>query len=111
MKNFLLQVKNHLSRTITPIRLAVVAVLAVLFWFLVLGDQGIYQFRLLMEMKNRLMAERTKINEEIDKLSQERQFLKNPDNLEMIIRSELGHIRPGEVLYEEKPSAEGDQKQ
>ncbi|MFH1831031.1 MAG: septum formation initiator family protein [Pseudomonadota bacterium] len=102
MKNSISQIRVHLLQVITPIRIAVITAIVALLWFLVLGDQGIYQFRRLIEMKHRLMTERARINEEIDKLSQERQVLKNPENLEMIIRSELGFIRPGEVLYEEK---------
>ncbi len=106
MKRAIPQIKAYLLRVVTPIRLAVIAILIATFWFFVLGDQGIYQFRRLMEMKHRFLIERAKLNEEVDRLSQERRLLKNPDNLEMIIRSELGYIRPGEILYEEKAHKE-----
>lgn len=102
MKELIRQIGQRARAAFTPARfLAVVAVIA-LFWFLVLGDQGVYQFRQLLEMKHRLTAERTQINEEIDNLTHEREILKDPENLEMIIRSELGYIRPGEMLFEEK---------
>ncbi len=102
MKKVIPHIKAYLFQVITPIRLAVITILIALFWFFVLGDQGIYQIRRLMEMRHKFQVERAKLNEEIDRLSQERQVLKNPDNLEMIIRSELGYVRPGEILYEEK---------
>lgn len=106
MKKAITQIKAYLLRIVTPIRLAVIAILMAVFWFFVLGDQGIYQFRRLMEMKHKFLIERAKLNEEVDRLSQERGVLKNPENLEMIIRSELGYIKPGEILYEEKSHKE-----
>jgi len=102
MKDLLRQIVPRVRAALTPVRAVVVIAVVALFWFLVLGDQGIYQFRQLIEMKHRLTAERTKINEEIDILTKEREMLKDPENLEMIIRSELGYVRPGEILFEEK---------
>jgi len=104
MKDLFRKMIPRARAVLTPVRAVVVIAVVALFWFLVLGDQGIYQFRQLIEMKHRLLAERTKINEEIDSLTNEREMLKDPENLEMIIRSELGYIRPGEILFEEKPA-------
>lgn len=87
---------------LTPVRIIVIASVAVFFWFVVLGDKGLYQMRRLIAMKNRLVSERQALNDEIDKLSAERQILSDPANLEMAIRSELGYIKPGEVIFEEK---------
>lgn len=102
MKKFVEKIVPRIRGALTPVRAVVIIAVIALFWFLVLGDQGIYQFRQLIEMKHRLLAERSKINEEIDSLTKEREMLKNPKNLEMIIRSELGYIKPGEILFEEK---------
>jgi cell division protein FtsB len=104
MKKFVEKIVPRIRGVLTPVRAVVIIAVVALFWFLVLGDQGIYQFRQLMEMKHRFLAERSKINEEIDSLTKEREMLRNPENLEMIIRSELGYIRPGEILFEEKPA-------
>ena len=104
MKKLIQKIAPRLKGIVTPARLVAAIAVIALFWFLVLGDQGIYQFRQLMEMKHRFKAERTRINEEIDELTGEREMLKDPENLETIIRSELGYIRPGEVLFEEKPA-------
>lgn len=93
---------TRLRGAMSPIRLVVLLVVAAVFWFLILGDDGIGQFRQLLEMKQRLTAERAQINREIDRLTRERTLLKDPRNLEMIIRSELGYVRPGEILFEEK---------
>jgi cell division protein FtsB len=93
---------SRLRDIMSPIRLVVLLAVISLFWFLILGDDGIGQFRQLLEMKQRLTAERTAINTEIDRLTRERAMLKDPRNLEMIIRSELGYVRPGEILFEEK---------
>jgi len=98
--NILLRVLNILS----PVRLVVVAVVFALFWFLALGDQGIYQLRRILEMRNRLIVERKELNDDIDRLTKERGLLSDPNNLEMVIRKELGYIRPGEIIFEEKNS-------
>ncbi len=102
MKQWLSKIAPRARAIITPVRLVAAIAVIALFWFLILGDQGIYQFRRLMEMKQRLTAERSRINEEIDSLVREREILKDPANLESTIRSELGYIKPGETLFEEK---------
>ena len=89
-------------RLLTPVRIMVIAAVGAFFWFVVLGDQGIYRLERLLEMKNRLTLENRALNDDIDRLSQEKKTLSDPANLEMVIRSELGYIRPGEVLFEEK---------
>jgi len=90
-----------LLRFLTPVRIIVIAAVGAFFWFVVLGDQGIYRLERLLEMKNRLTHENISLNDDIDRLSQEKKTLSDPANLEMVIRSELGYIRPGEVLFEE----------
>ena len=91
---------------ISPVRLVAIAAVVGIFLFIVLGDNGIYQFRRLMEMRNSLSAERASLNESIDRLTRERAMLSEPANLGPIIRSELGYIRPGEILFEERTASE-----
>ena len=106
MKRILSNALSALAKIVTPVRLIAIASVGGIFVFLVLGDKGIYQFRRLMDMRNGLLAERTKLNESIDRLTREKVMLEDPKNLEPIIRSELGYIKPGEVLFEEKPARE-----
>jgi cell division protein FtsB len=40
-------------------------------------------------------------------MTKEKEMLEDPKNLEMIIRQELGYIRPGEVIYQE-PEVRGE---
>lgn len=87
---------------LTPVRLVVIAAIVLFFWLFVLGDRGIYQLRRLLDMKNRLIKERQVLNEEIDRLTEEKKILSDPANIEMVIRKELGYIHPGEVVFEEK---------
>ncbi|MFA5186504.1 MAG: septum formation initiator family protein [Patescibacteria group bacterium] len=98
-------VKNAVSaigRFVSPVRFAAAAAMIGIFLFLILGDKGIYQLRQLAQMKQRLMAERAKLNDDIDKLTREKAMLENPENLESTIRTELGYIKPGEIVFEEK---------
>lgn len=101
MKSYAANALRVFLSFLTPIRLLVITCVGAFFWFLILGDQGIYQLRMLLEMKQRLIHERGELNDEIDRLSAEKEMLKDPSKLEMVIRQELGYIRPGEVLFEE----------
>ena len=107
MTRWLTKTGTRLLGFLTPVRALVIVLVVVFFWFLVLGDQGLYQLRRLIEMKGYLTGERQAITEEIDALEKEKVMLENPDTLEMVIRRELGYIRPGEVVFEEaKPETE-----
>lgn len=104
-------VKNTLStvgRFVSPVRFAAAAAVIGIFLFLILGDKGIYQFRQLAEMKQRLQAERARLNDSIDTLTREKAMLEKPENLEPTIRTELGYIKPGEIVFEEKPEEKTD---
>lgn len=100
LRNILIRALGHA----TPVRLAIAAATAAFFGAVVLGDQGLYQLKELLEMRQRLTSERVKLNDEIDRLAREKETLSDPANLEYVIRSELGYIRPGEVTFEERPA-------
>lgn len=99
-KHILVQFLNFL----TPVRVIVFLFAGLFFWFLAFGDRGINQLRRLLQMKNQLKAEQAQVNDEVDRLTREKELLSNPANLEMEIRKELGYIRPGEIIFEEKKS-------
>lgn len=101
-KHLLVQILNFL----TPVRVMVFLFAGLFFWFLAFGDRGINQLRRLLQMKNQLKAEQTQVNDEVDRLTREKELLSNPANLEMEIRKELGYIRPGEIIFEEKKKAD-----
>ena len=92
-------------QVLTPGRIVIVAAVAAFFWFIVLGDKGIYHLEKIIAMKQRLVAERQQLNDEIDALTNEKELLGDPANLETVIRKELGYIRPGEVLFEDRSAA------
>lgn len=102
MQQRLVKALAALIQHLTPLRVIIVAAVAAFFWFILLGDQGIWRLERLLEMRHQLTAERKGLNDEIDHLTQEKELLGDPANLETVIRAELGYIRPGEVLFEEK---------
>jgi cell division protein FtsB len=51
-------------------------------------------------MKAELSAQSNSLNREIDELIKMREILSKPEALEMVVRKELGYIRPGEVIFE-----------
>ncbi len=104
MKTLILHAIHKVLGFLTPIRLLVIAVAVAFFGFLALGDQGLYSLRQLLKMQQQLSQERDAVNDDIDRLSREQEMLSTADNLEMVIRKELGYIKPGEIMFEEKPA-------
>lgn len=102
MNQSLALIAAALLRGLTPVRIIVVVAVCAFFWFVVMGDQGLYQLERLLHMRNRLQQERQNLNDAIDALTQEKADLADPANLEPVIRDELGAIKPGEVIFEEK---------
>ncbi len=102
MKRFIINVVARLLNVLTPARLIVLALAGFFFWFLAFGDQGIYKLRLLLDMKSNLLANRQKLNDEIDALTENKEMLSDPKKLEMVIRKELGYIKPGEIIFKDK---------
>ncbi len=75
---------------------------AAFLWFLIFGDQGIYHLNKLSIMKRKLVHQKEMLTKDIERLSREKALLQEPKNLEPYIRKELGFIRPGEIVYQEK---------
>lgn len=86
---------------IRPVHIICVIALVVFLWMLVMGDQGLFRLGQLHELKTDLLNSRQRTSDEIDDKAHEEQLLQDPKNLEMIIRKELGYIRPGEIIYQE----------
>lgn len=107
MRQRIRNIFSSLLRHLTPVRMVVAILVLVFFWFVILGDKGIYQLRQLLDMKYKLIADRQRLNDEIDRLSLQRELLSDTENLETIIRSELGYIKPGEVVFEERRPLQG----
>lgn len=89
-------------RFASPLRIASIIIVLGLFWFLLFGNQGVYQMRKLISMKHNLILEKEDLNKNISELRGEKEFLEKPENLEMVIRQELGYIKPGEILIQER---------
>ncbi len=89
-----------------PIHIIAAASLVVFFWFLVMGEQGLYKLRQLHELRDTLEENRQRLAQEIEMKASEKHMLEEPKNLEMIIRKELGYIRPGEMIFQEPEEQE-----
>lgn len=86
---------------IKPVHIIGAIALVVFLWMLVMGDQGLFRLGQLHQLKSDLLGSRQRISDEIDEKAHEKQLLEDPKNLELIIRKELGYIRPGEIIYQE----------
>ena len=86
---------------IRPAHIIGLVAFVVFLWVLIMGDQGLFRLRRLHDLKDDLLTNRQRLSDEIDAKAHEKQLLEDPKNLEMIIRKELGYIRPGEIIYQE----------
>ncbi|OGQ23377.1 MAG: hypothetical protein A3I05_05430 [Deltaproteobacteria bacterium RIFCSPLOWO2_02_FULL_44_10] len=84
-------------------RILIAGAVGIFFGFLLLGDQGVYQLTRLLEMKHSLLSKRKELQQKIKELETEQTLLQEPKNLEMVVREELGLIKPGEILFQERP--------
>lgn len=89
-------------KVFTPLRLAIIIGLGIFIWFLIFGDQGIIQLNKLIFMKKQLTGQRENLKKDMERLSHEKELLDNPKHLEWVIRNELGFIKPGEIIYQER---------
>jgi len=89
-------------KLLTPVRILVAVLVGAFFWFFVLGDQGLYQLRKLVSMKTDLATRQVDLTNELEQLELEKTRLEDPKNLEMVIRKELGYIKPGEYVFQRK---------
>ena len=95
---------TSIFRVFTPLRIGIALAVAVFLWLLIFGDRGIYQLNKLTLMKKRLLYQKETLTKDIERLTNEKALLQDPKNLEPVIRKELGYIKPGEVIYQEKTS-------
>ncbi|MFH1652650.1 MAG: septum formation initiator family protein [Pseudomonadota bacterium] len=86
----------------TPTRVIILAVVIIFFWLLLLGNQGVYQLKKLMLHRDKLELQKKTLINDISNLKERKEFLLKPELLEMTIRQELGYIKPGEILIQEK---------
>lgn len=91
-----------LFQIVTPVRLAVILIAATFFLLLIFGDQGIIQLHKLALMKKQLIEKKTTLKSDINKLTNEKKLLHDNKHLEFVIRDELGFIKPGEIIYQER---------
>lgn len=91
-----------LLKIFTPFRLAIIVGLGIFIWSLIFGDQGIIQLNKLIYMKKQLTDQRENLKEDMGRLTHEKELLNNPKYLEWVIRNELGFIKPGEIIYQER---------
>lgn len=101
MKQQLLTWCKGVASFIKPVHLLVTIGLIVFFWVLIMGDQGLNRLRQLHQIRRNMTLQRQLLNQEIEEKNREKKLLEDPENLEMIIRKELGYIQPGEIIFQE----------
>ena len=68
-------------------------------WFAVFGDQGLYRLHRSLKLRAELKQEIAGLKQKVEDLKKEKELLYNPTHLELIIRQELGYVKPGEVVF------------
>ncbi len=70
-------------------------------WFAIFGDQGLYRLHKSKILKKQTAEEIIKLKNSIDGLKRQRELLNDPKHLELVIRQELGYVKPGETVYQQ----------
>ena len=52
-------------------------------------------------MRDEMKLQKANLEADLTRLKREYDYLKKPKNLERVIRTELGFIKPGEVIFQE----------
>lgn len=68
-------------------------------WFAIFGDQGLYQLHKSIKLKKELREDIVRLKDRIEHLKQNKKLLNDKDHLELVIRQELGYVKPGEVVF------------
>ena len=69
-------------------------------WFAIFGDQGLYQLHRTNRLKTQLKKDIVDLKEKITELKNKKELLNDPKHLELIIRQELGYVKPDEVVFQ-----------
>lgn len=70
-------------------------------WFAVFGDQGLYQLHKSTKLRKELKQETVELKKKIENLKETKELLNDPSHLELVIRQELGYVKPGEVVFQQ----------
>jgi len=97
---FLPKAIRYFREELNPLQWAMVVLFLIFCWFAVFGNQGLYTYYSLLSTKKHLITEEHNLQARLDSLKLEEKRLHDPNYLEIIIRQELGYIRPGEVVFQ-----------
>lgn len=90
----------HIRAEWNPIQWGMLLFFLAFCWFAVFGNQGLYTYVSLLNTQKSLIAESQTLQAKATEMKREEKLLHDPRYLEIIIRQELGYIRPGEVVYQ-----------
>ncbi|MBI2342797.1 MAG: septum formation initiator family protein [Deltaproteobacteria bacterium] len=85
---------------INPIPLAALALMALFGWYIIFGDQGLLTLRRLRGTKQSMLQTEQALTHRLEALHEETGRLQDPGYLEILLRKELGYVRPGETVYQ-----------
>ncbi|PIR20021.1 MAG: hypothetical protein COV45_08590 [Deltaproteobacteria bacterium CG11_big_fil_rev_8_21_14_0_20_47_16] len=97
---FITRAIQHCRTELNPLQWAMALLFLAFCWFAVFGNQGLYTYYSLLNTKKNLITESQTLQAKLDELKKEEKLLHDPRYLEIIIRQELGYIRPGEVIFQ-----------
>jgi len=85
---------------INPVPLAAGAMTLVFGWIIIFGDQGLLTLRSLHHTSYELRHQTQRLTLQLEDLKEEQRRLEDRDYLEILIRQELGLVKPGETIYQ-----------
>jgi cell division protein FtsB len=80
--------------------IAIVVGLTIFAWFAIFGDMGLYQLHQSIKLKSDVKNQIEAMQKKIEALKENKILLENPKHLELVIRQELGYVKPDEVVFQ-----------
>lgn len=100
--NLLYHLYKPLS-AISPFHIGVAAIVIILSWYTIFGNQGLYRLYELKLENRRMKEEILNLKDEIKAREKQMALFSDPTYLETIVRQELGYVKPGEIIFQLSP--------
>lgn len=90
---------GRMFQKINPIGILLALYFLIFAWFTVFGEMGLMEYHSLYTTRQEFEERINHTQMEIEKTREIRENIKNPRNMESIIRQELGYVKSNEVVF------------
>lgn len=88
---------------IGPFHIAITALVLILSWYTIFGQQGLYRLVELRKINKGMGVEIASLKNQIEEREGKMALFGDSLYLETVVRQELGYVKPGEVIFQLSP--------